>query len=43
MCASMQASGDLSQQWLAGVAACKQESVTRGPALSERVFSKFVK
>ena len=43
MCASMQASGDLSKQWLAGVAACKQDSATCWPALSKRVFSKFVK
>ena len=39
----MQASGDLSKQWLADVAACKLESATCWPALSERVFSKFVK
>ena len=43
MCATMQASSGLSKQWLAGVAACKQDTAICGSALSERVFSKFVK
>ena len=43
ICASMQASADLSKQWLTGVAACKLESATCWSALSEHVFSKFVK
>lgn len=43
ICPTMQASADLSNQWLAGVEACKQDSATCWPVLPDRVFSKFVK
>ncbi len=43
MCATMQSSGDLSNQWLAGVAACGQDSATCWSALPDYVFSRFVK
>jgi len=43
MCPTMRASADLAAQWLAGVAACKQDAAACWPALPDRVFSKFVK
>ena len=43
ICPTMQASADMIDQWLAGVAACKQNANTCRPALPGRVFSKFVR
>lgn len=43
ICPTMQASGDLADQWLASVTACKDANTTCWLTLPERVFSKFVK
>ena len=42
ICPTMQASSDLVDQWLAGVAACKQNTAICWSALPGKLFSKFV-